>query len=141
MANRTSLPPTSMDESAGHVWLAFNRGPCSISVIQRQHSRPRQLGVGTTVHCSVQYLEAVDLTFGLTVVLREFDCISCGINIPVQNAGGTHDCRQLDADSVSFHSSSAAEFLLCKMPLKRMAKPRMLVNTVEPCFKALTFLA
>lgn len=41
----------------------------------------------------------------------------------------------------SIHLASASEFLLRKMPLKRMAKPRIMANTAESCFKALTFLA
>lgn len=41
----------------------------------------------------------------------------------------------------SIHSCSASELLLRKMPLKRMAKPRIMANTVEPYFKAMTFLA
>ncbi|KSV83142.1 hypothetical protein N183_38265 [Sinorhizobium sp. Sb3] len=41
----------------------------------------------------------------------------------------------------SIHSSGASGLLLRKMPLKRMAKPRIMANTREPCFNALTFLA
>jgi hypothetical protein len=44
-----------------------------------------QFWAGATVHCSLKHLEAVDLPFGLTVALREIDCIFYGINIAAQN--------------------------------------------------------
>ncbi|OCJ02305.1 hypothetical protein A6U86_32325 [Rhizobium sp. AC27/96] len=69
-------------------------------MIQGHHSRPHQFRAGATVHYSLQYLEAVDLTFGLTVAPGEFDCISYGINITAQNAGETHDCRELGVDGI-----------------------------------------
>lgn len=48
----------------------------------------------------VKGFEAVDLPFGLSVAPREFDCIFYGISIPAQNAGETHDCRELGVDDI-----------------------------------------
>jgi len=39
-------------------------------------------------------LETIELLFGVTIAPGKLDCIFNGINIPVQNYGKTHDCRE-----------------------------------------------
>ena len=41
----------------------------------------------------------------------------------------------------SIHASSATDFLLRRIPLKRIARRRISANASDPCFRASTFLA
>ena len=119
---------------------SISSGSSSISVIQGQHSCPHQFWAGATVHCSLQHLETVDLPFGLTVAPREFDRIFDGITIPAQNAGEPHNRREFGVKGIVDPFIQASEFLLRKMPLKRMAKSRIVANTFEPCIHRITDL-
>jgi hypothetical protein len=78
-------------DSTGSAFLCMTRssqlsiytsnGSSSISVIKWQHSRPHKFWAGPAIHGSLQCLETIDLSFGLSVAPKELDCILDGIDI------------------------------------------------------------
>lgn len=94
-----------------------------------------------TVHRAFQGRQAVDLAFGLTIAPLYFDPMPDRIDVPVYGAGK----RSVGASSVSIASSiqagSGSALRPRIMPLKRMAKCRIVVKAGEPSLRASTFLA
>jgi hypothetical protein len=74
----------------------------------------------------LQRFEAIDLPFGLDVAAKAVRLCFHGMDVSPQNACETHHC----GNSMSH-----------KIPVKRMANPRILWNGSEPRFTASTLLA
>lgn len=52
------------------------------------------------IHCALEGLEAVDLTFGLPVAPRQLDCVVDGINVSAQDASEPHDRNEVGVDRI-----------------------------------------
>jgi hypothetical protein len=53
------------------------------------HPRSEKLWSRSAVHCALNRLQAVDLTFCLTVAPRHVDGVTDSVDIPAKNAGKT----------------------------------------------------
>jgi len=89
----------------------------------------------------LQRFEAIDLPFGLDVAAKAVRLCFHGMDVSPQNACETHHCGNSMSMASSIHSSNVSGFLPRKIPVKRMANPRILWNGSEPRFTASTLLA
>jgi hypothetical protein len=53
------------------------------------HPRAEKLWARSAIHCALNHLQSVDLTFCLTIAPRQIDGVADGVDITAKNAGKT----------------------------------------------------
>jgi hypothetical protein len=105
------------------------------------HPRSEQLWARSAIHCALNRLQAVDLTFRLTIAPGQVDGVADSFDITAKNAGKTGQGGESGMNGIIDPSSSFVETRLRNMPRNRMEKLRKTANVGDPCLRASTFCA
>jgi len=89
--------------------------------LQRKQARAEEFGPSSTIHCSFERFQAVDLPFRLAVAPWLSDRISHCVDVSLRRASETLHRIQADFWASFSQPPSLLTLLLLSMPLKRMA--------------------
>jgi hypothetical protein len=131
------LKPSAAKRSANAIcssWTCRSAGSCRGC---RRHRRSSRFGAGRTL--ALEGLEAVDLTFGLSVAPGQLDGVIDGIESLRKTRANRMIGMMSESIASSIQGSSVSDLLLRRIPLKRIARRRISANASDPCFRASTF--